>query len=142
MLQSWLESGGRVWLRTPGLGKRTWGRAARGGTCAALGHSVLAKNTRCPAPAESSRGRGGGTREERLLELYYSGREFAALGRDLPDSRETRSKLHTGRSLSPLKNKSESPRLVKVTMSWESRSAAPSSMLRGWKPQAGSRGIL
>lgn len=103
-LQLWLESRGGDWLRTPGLGKRTGAGAARWGTCAAPGYSVLAKNIRCPASAESSRGRGGGTREERLVELHFSGREFAALRPDLPDSRETRGKLHTGLSLSPLWN--------------------------------------
>lgn len=99
-----LESGGEDWLSTPGLGKRTWGGAARGGTCAAPRYSVLAKNIRCLALAKSSRGRGGGTREERLLELHFSGREFAALRPDFPDSRETRGKLRTGLSLSPLWN--------------------------------------
>ena len=37
---------GAGWGGTPGLGKRTWGRAARGCTCGAPGLVVPAKNTR------------------------------------------------------------------------------------------------
>lgn len=45
-----LESGGGDWLRTPGLGKRTGGGAARGGTCAAPGYPVMAKNNAVQRP--------------------------------------------------------------------------------------------
>ena len=89
---------------TPGLGKRTWGRAAREGTSAAPERAVPAKNTRCLAPAASSLGRGGASRKERLLEPHYFGREIAAPGPDLPGSREIWRKPRTGPQSSHLWN--------------------------------------